>query len=146
MSNKMKYLSCGCCIDLTYKFDGNAKGGTYMFGDDDDVLYKKSRSKKRRDRYQPTHAPRCTEAKNHVFVWVKFMQQNYREEQSFIWSRMMNRRIAEPGEFVNRYEFRCIGCGYVKKTAYPNRRWGNPVPTEYEVYETRHLDKYNNIL
>lgn len=147
MSKKTKYLRCGCCIDHTYEFSDNAKGGTYMFGDDDDVPYRKPGGrKKRRGRYYRPAAPSCTEAKNHLFVWVKIMRQNYREESTYMWGYSSFRRFAEPGEHVEKYDLKCVGCHYIKKTVYPNRRWGGPVPAEYEIYEVRHLDKYGRIL
>ena len=145
MSNKTKYFKCGCCIDHTYNSGGNAKGSHYEVGDDEDVPYKRRKKKEKTKKVKPYN--QCKDSKNHLFVWVKVMQQNYREESNlFMWKYMLRVRYAEPGEFVRCYESRCVGCGLVRKVAYPNRRWGNAVPAEYEVYETRRLDKYNNLI
>jgi hypothetical protein len=114
----------------------------YWETDDYEAPYKSRKKKAKTKKVKPFD--KCRDSKNHLFVWVKFMHQNYRESKVFSWGYMMNVRYAEPGEFVSHYEFRCIGCGHIKKTAYPNRRWGNAVPAEYEIYEVRHRDKYGN--
>ena len=142
--NRKGWYECGCC-PLTYNDVEIAKGSHYEIGDDDDMPYKRRKKKAREPKTKPHN--KCGENKNHLFVWVKYMHQNYREEKSlFMWKYLLHVRYAEPGEFVSHYEFRCVGCGAIRKTAYPGRRCGNPVPHERDIYEVRHRDKYGNRL
>lgn len=136
------WCNCKACIE-EWK-----SRNAYWETDDEDAPHVHGSRRKAPKKVKPYD--KCRDSKNHLFVWVKYMQQNYRESKVFSWGYMMNVRYAEPGEFVNRYEFKCVGCGHVKRTTYPQtgryRCWNNYEPADYEIYETRHLDKYNNPL
>jgi len=134
MSKKTKYLSCGCCIDLTYEFTDNGKGSQYRFGDDDDVPYKKARRKRKK---RPAYNLWDENCKKHIYVWVKEIHppKMWVRGKTPGWGRW----VILPGDPNIRYKKKCAGCGKIKRYSW------SYVPDEQDIYETVTMDVYGNI-